>query len=144
MRKLVKTTKNLQNLMVRFVLPGENWLSWERQGRAMFGRRSTHWGCWTKRALKSTISPLHDLFGTKAHVFWEGHKILQNLHPNFDWHYIGQKWGEDFAIFCGLLRIYELYVAAEISLRFQIWGVMILINCLFFFPSSILKPQHPL
>ena len=27
----------------------------------------------------------------------------------FDWHYIGQKLGEDFAKFCGLLRIYELY-----------------------------------
>ena len=26
----------------------------------------------------------------------------------FDWHYIGQKQGEDFAKFCSLLRIYEL------------------------------------
>ena len=44
----------------------------------------------------------------KAHIFWEGHKILQNLHLTFDWHYIGQKWGEDFSKFCGHLRIYEL------------------------------------
>ena len=44
----------------------------------------------------------------KVHIFWEGHKILQNLHLTFDWHYIGQKEGEDFAKFCGLLRIYEL------------------------------------
>ena len=43
-----------------------------------------------------------------VHVFWEGHKTLQNLHLTFDWHYIGQNWGEDFAKFCGLLRIYEL------------------------------------
>ena len=45
----------------------------------------------------------------KVHIFWEGHKILQNLHIAFDWHYIGQKEGEDFAKFCGFLRIYERY-----------------------------------
>ena len=27
----------------------------------------------------------------KVHIFWEGHKILRNLHPTFDWQYIGQK-----------------------------------------------------
>ena len=27
----------------------------------------------------------------KVHIFWEGHKILQNLPLTFDWHYIGQK-----------------------------------------------------
>ena len=27
----------------------------------------------------------------KVHIFWEGHKILQNLHLTFDWHYIGKK-----------------------------------------------------
>ena len=35
---------------------------------------------------------------------------MRNLPLTFDWHYIGQKYGEDFAKFCGLLRIYELYV----------------------------------
>ena len=25
-----------------------------------------------------------DRFGFKVHIFWEGHKILQNLHLNFD------------------------------------------------------------
>ena len=45
----------------------------------------------------------------KVDIVWEGHKILRNLHLTFDWHYIGQKLGEDFAKFCGLLRIYELY-----------------------------------
>ena len=39
----------------------------------------------------------------KVHVFGEGHKILRNLHRRFD--YIGQIYGEDFAKFCGLLRI---------------------------------------
>ena len=24
-------------------------------------------------------------------IFWEGHKILRNLHLAFDWHYIGHK-----------------------------------------------------
>ena len=45
----------------------------------------------------------------KVHIFWEGHKILWNLHRRFDWHYIGQIYGGDFAKFCGLLRIYEVY-----------------------------------
>ena len=45
----------------------------------------------------------------KVHIFWEGHKILRNLHLTFDWQYIGQIIGGDFAKFCGLLRIYELY-----------------------------------
>ena len=45
-----------------------------------------------------------------VHKFWEGNKILQSLHLTFDWHYIGQKWCGDFAKFCVLLRIYELYI----------------------------------
>ena len=27
----------------------------------------------------------------KVHIFWDGHKILWNLHLTFDWDYIGQK-----------------------------------------------------
>ena len=27
---------------------------------------------------------------SKVHIFWEGHKILRNLHLILDWHYIGQ------------------------------------------------------
>ena len=34
--------------------------------------------------------------------------ILQNLRQLFDWQYIGQIIGGDFAKFYGLLRIYEL------------------------------------
>ena len=36
----------------------------------------------------------------------------------FDWHYIGQIYIGDFAKFCGLLRIYELYEAilSEVTL----------------------------
>ena len=45
----------------------------------------------------------------KVHLFWEGHKILQNFHQLFDWQYIGQIIGGLFAKFCCLLRIYELY-----------------------------------
>ena len=36
-------------------------------------------------------------------------KILWNLPLTFDYSTYGQKLGEDFAKFCGLLRIYELY-----------------------------------
>ena len=45
----------------------------------------------------------------KVHIFWEGHKLLRNLHRRFDRYYIGQIYGGDFSKFCSLLRIYELY-----------------------------------
>ena len=45
----------------------------------------------------------------KVHIFWEGHKILQNLHRRFYRYYIGQIYGADFAKICGLLRMYEFY-----------------------------------
>ena len=35
----------------------------------------------------------------KVHIFWEGHIILRNLHLTFDWHFIGQNYGEDFESF---------------------------------------------
>ena len=53
----------------------------------------------------------------KVHLFWEGHKILRNLHRRFDCYYIGQIYGGDFAKFCGLLRIYELYVQTYTVLK---------------------------
>ena len=43
-----------------------------------------------------------------VHIFWEGHKILRNLHLTFFLCSASQILGEDFAKFCGLLRIYEL------------------------------------
>ena len=33
----------------------------------------------------------------KVYTFWEGHKILQNFHSRFDYYYIGQIYGGDFA-----------------------------------------------
>ena len=44
----------------------------------------------------------------KVHIFWEGHKILRNLHLRFDGYYLGQVYGGNFGKICGLLRIYEL------------------------------------
>ena len=35
---------------------------------------------------------------------------MRNLHLTFDCMYCSQKLGEDFTKFCGLLRIYELYL----------------------------------
>ena len=34
---------------------------------------------------------------------------MRNIHRIFDRYYIGQIFGGDFAKFCGLLRMYELY-----------------------------------
>ena len=33
----------------------------------------------------------------KVHIFWDGHKILRNLHRRFDCYYMGQIYGGDFA-----------------------------------------------
>ena len=35
---------------------------------------------------------------------------MRNLHLTFDWLYIGQKQGENFAKFRGLLNIYEIEI----------------------------------
>ena len=48
-------------------------------------------------------------FVAKVHTFWEGHKILQNLHQKFALCCVSQIYSGYFAKFCGLLRIYELY-----------------------------------
>ena len=57
---------------------------------------------------QNCILKLPDLY--KVHIFWEGHKILRNLPLTFDCMYCSQKLGEDFAKFCGLLKIYELFL----------------------------------
>ena len=44
----------------------------------------------------------------KVHIFWEGHKILRNLHRRFVLCSASQIYSRKFAKFCGLLRIYEL------------------------------------
>ena len=45
----------------------------------------------------------------KVHIFWECHKILRNLHRRYVLCSASQIYGGDFAQFCGLLRMYELY-----------------------------------
>jgi hypothetical protein len=45
----------------------------------------------------------------KAHIFWEGHKFLRNLHFRFVLCSNSQIYGGDFAKFYGPLGIYELY-----------------------------------
>ena len=45
---------------------------------------------------------------------------MQNLHQSYDWQYIGQIIGGDFAKFCGLLRIYELYHAKNYGLKWKL------------------------
>ena len=51
-----------------------------------------------------------DIDTIKVHIFWEGHKFLWDLLRRFDWNCIGQICGGDFAKFCGLLRMHELWL----------------------------------
>ena len=46
----------------------------------------------------------------KVHVFWERHKILQNLHSRFVLRSVNQMYGGNFAKFCDLLKIYQLWL----------------------------------
>ena len=72
---------------------------------------------YTAKSAKSEIESRHtyEIFRgnkvklSKVHIFWEGHKILRNLHQLFVLCSASQIIGGDFAKFCGLLRIYELY-----------------------------------
>ena len=60
-------------------------------------------GCWI------LVFTRHKCFSLyKVHIFWEGQKILRNLHSRFVLCSNGQIYSGDFAKFCGLLRIYEL------------------------------------
>ena len=69
--------------------------------------------------------PFNEFFLTiKVHIFWEDHKFLRNLHRKFVLCSNGQIYGRDFAKFCGLLRIYELYPDIFLS---EIW-VSLLLN----------------
>ena len=56
-----------------------------------------------------TVCSFVNIRTIKVHIFWEGHKILRNLHQLFILCTASQIIGGDFAKFCGLLRIYELY-----------------------------------
>ena len=51
---------------------------------------------------------------------------MRNLPLTFDCMYCSQKKGEDFARFCGLLRIYELYLASAVQSerRFLNWRLL--------------------
>ena len=53
----------------------------------------------------------------KVHIFWEDHNILRNLHRRFVLCSNGQIYDGDFAKFCVLLRIYELYLGHQSSLQ---------------------------
>ena len=55
----------------------------------------------------------------KVHIFWEGHKILRNLHLTFDFVYCSQSKDGDFGRFCGPFRIYELYHELDINITLQ-------------------------
>ena len=59
--------------------------------------------------ISCTVGTVNEVaWNNKVHIFWDGHKILRNLHLNFDYSTYSQKLGKDFAKFSGLLRIYEL------------------------------------
>ena len=61
------------------------------------------------------------LWNFKVNIFWEGHKILRNLHQLFVLCTASQIIGGDFAKICGLLRIYELYNGGLKLDRFGPW-----------------------
>ena len=51
----------------------------------------------------------------KVHIFWEGHKILQNLHRRFDWHCIGQIYGADFVALSEYMNFITMYIMKVVN-----------------------------
>ena len=51
----------------------------------------------------------------KVHIYWEGNKILRNLHCRFVWCSASEIYGGDFENFYGLHRIHELYQMTSFS-----------------------------
>ena len=62
--------------------------------------------CWISRLNSSQRGP-GGATQTASITYWK----IQNWAGNTENEFIGQKLVEDFAKFCGLLRIYELYLA---------------------------------
>ena len=101
---------------------------WCHQERPLEETPRAFWILSMDFTLKKTLNSYKDTFGVfhywrstvyrfnKVYIFWEGHKILQNIHHRFDRYFIGQIYDGDFAKFCGLLRIYELYETAQLAL----------------------------
>jgi hypothetical protein len=56
----------------------------------------------------------------KVHIFREGHKVLQNLHPRFVLCSNGQIYGGDFPKSCGLLKIYELEFGKKVQSNYYL------------------------
>ena len=81
---------------------------------------------------------LHLSFDVKVHIFWEGHKILRNLPLTFDCIYCSQKLGEDFANFCGLLRLYELYIHINFKIYSRLLTCLIGHSSLYLFHCKFL------
>ena len=82
-------------------------------------------GCWNKKMLRkiwvlaligilsvASINAQDEVqensVSFKVHIFWEGHKILRNLHLTFVLCSASQIYSGYFAKVYGLLRIYEL------------------------------------
>ena len=56
---------------------------------------------------------------SKVHIFWEGHKILRNIHRRFDLnYYIGQIYGGDFAKFVAFSEYMK--VLPKLCIRYTI------------------------
>ena len=98
-----KVTNFLQNLHRRFVLCS-NVVLWPYLNIWTLILFLPLWSIWN-----NWISPEMAKNSRKVHIFWEGHNILRNIHQLFVGCTSSQIIGGDFAKFCGLLRICELY-----------------------------------
>ena len=100
-----------------FFIPNHDWMSFIKmngtiQANCPYRGTPPFWGGMLMNARGELPSGWWNLEADapfKVHLFWEGHKVLRNLHLTFDWHYVGQNWCGDSAKFCGLLRTYEFY-----------------------------------
>ena len=76
------------------------------------------------------ISPINK-FSVKVHTFWEGDKILRNLHQLFDWQYIGQIISQSFVAFSEYMNFNKSRPSDVFwsGLQFMLISFQILLGC---------------
>ena len=71
----------------------------------------------------------------KVHIFWEGHKILRNLHLTFDWHHKSKvKISPNFVAFSENMNFNVQYCSTNIKKCLKSWRCLSRAHCISFLP----------
>ena len=112
-----------------FCFEWEMWSSIRRPTRIYIWRNRNWWSCLSLDGWTCLQITRNGFRLVKVHIFWEGHKILQNLHPTFDWHYIEQKILQNFVAFSEYMNLTSPNVQYQIKRNsFDVWPVLVTVG----------------